>query len=101
MAEVRGRGNASWNYEDSYLGMERNQVSPCSANFAASYARWVATPNNLQRVRNEGFGGYMVYCLTHHVSEVWNNELNSLRNIAKYLYDDELNFTGEKPEPEW
>lgn len=91
----------SWDYEDCYLGMERNQVAPCSANFAYSYARWTATQNNLQRVRNEGFGGFMVYCLTFHVADVWNREMESLRNIAKYLYDDNLVFTGEKPETTW
>ena len=91
----------SWDYEHYYLGMERNQVSPCSANFASSYARWTATQNNLQRVRNEGFGGFMVYCLTFHVADVWNREMESLRNIAKYLYDDNLVFTGEKPETTW
>lgn len=91
----------SWDYEHYYLGMERNQVSPCSANFASSYARWTATQNNLQRVRNEGFGGFMVYCLTFHVADVWNREMESLRNIAQYLYDDNLVFTGEKPETTW
>ena len=91
----------SWDYEDCYLGMERNQVAPCSANFAYSYARWTATQNNLQRVRNEGFGGFMVYCLTFHVADVWNREMESLRNIAQYLYDDNLVFTGEKPETTW
>jgi hypothetical protein len=91
----------SWDYEHYYLGMERNQVAPCSANFAYSYARWTATQTNLQRVRNEGFGGFMVYCLTFHVADVWNREMESLRNIAKYLYDDNLVFTGEKPETTW
>jgi hypothetical protein len=91
----------SWDTESGYLGMERNQVSPCSANFASSYARWTATQSNLQRVRNSGYGGFMVYCLTFHVADVWNREMESLRNIARYLYDDTLVFTGEKPEPTW
>jgi hypothetical protein len=43
----------------------------------------------------------MVYCLTFHVAEVWDREMDSLRNIAKYLYDDNLVFTGEKPETTW
>ena len=91
----------SWDDESAYLGMERNQVSPCSANFASSYARWTATQSTLTKVRNDGYGGFMVYCLTFHVADVWDREMESLRNIAKYLYDDTLVFTGEKPGPEW
>lgn len=91
----------NWDTESSYLGMERRQVAPCSANFASSYARWTATPSNLQKLRNQGYGAYMVYCLTFHVAEVWDREMDSLRNIAKYLYDDNLVFTGEKPETTW
>ncbi len=91
----------SWMGESYYLGMERSQVAPGSANFAASYARWTATPENLQRLRNDGYGAFMVYCLTFVVNEVWDREIESLQNIAQYLYDDVLVDTGYRPECTW
>ena len=89
-----------WLDESYYLGMERKQVAPGSANFAEAYANWCATPSNLQRVRNEGYGAYMVYCLTANQT-VWSRELEQLQNIAQYLYDDVLVDTGYRPECTW
>lgn len=91
---------ARWYDESYYLGMERSQIAPGSANFAEAYARWVATPENLQRVRDEGYGAFMVYCLTANQS-VWSKELEQLQNIAQYLYDDVLVDTGYRPECAW
>lgn len=89
-----------WLDESYYLGMERKQVAPGSANFAEAYANWCATPANLQRVRNEGYGAYMVYCLTANQT-VWAREYEQLQNIAQYLYDDVLVDTGYRPECTW
>ncbi|MBQ3245923.1 MAG: DUF1735 domain-containing protein [Bacteroidales bacterium] len=89
-----------WYDETYYLGMERSQIAPGSANFAEAYARWTATPENLQRVRDEGYGAFMVYCLTANQT-VWSKELESLQNIAQYLYDDVLVDTGYRPECTW
>ena len=89
-----------WLDESYYLGMERKQVAPGSANFAEAYANWCATPSNLQRVRNEGYGAYMVYCLTANQT-VWAREYEQLQNIAQYLYDDVLVDTGYRPECTW
>ena len=89
-----------WYDESYFLGMERSQIAPGSANFAKAYAKWTATPENLQRVRNEGYGAFMVYCLTTE-KDVWNNEIESLQNIAQYLYDDVLVDTGYRPNPTW
>lgn len=89
-----------WYDETYYLGMERAQIAPGSANFAEAYARWTATPENLQRVRNDGYGAFMVYCLTANQT-VWSRELESLQNIAQYLYDDVLVDTGYRPECTW
>jgi hypothetical protein len=89
-----------WYDESYYLGMERTQVAPGSANFAEAYANWCATPSNLQRVRSEGYGAYMVYCLTANQS-VYAREIEQLQNIAQYLYDDELVDTGYRPECTW
>lgn len=91
----------AWLDESNYLGMERSQVAPGSANFASAYARWTATPSNLQRLRNEGYGAFMVYCLTFVSKDVWNQEIESLQNIAQYLYDDVLVDTGYRPDPTW
>jgi hypothetical protein len=91
----------AWLGEDQFLGMERSQIAPCSANFASAYARWTATPGNLERVRNEGYGGFMVYCLTFVSKDVWDREIESLQNIAQYLYDDTLVDTGYRPECTW
>lgn len=90
----------AWLGEDRYLGMERSQIAPGSANFAEAYANWCATPGNLERVRNEGYGAYMVYCLTANQS-VYAREIEQLQNIAQYLYDDELVDTGYRPECTW
>ena len=89
-----------WYDESYYLGMERSQIAPGSANFAAAYAKWTATPENLQRVRDEGYGAFMVYCLTTE-KDVWDKEIESLSNIAQYLYDDTLVDTGYRPAPAW
>lgn len=89
-----------WYDESYYLGMERSQIAPGSANFAEAYARWTATPENLQTVRNDGYGAFMVYCLTANQT-VWSKELESLQNIAQYLYDDVLVDTGYRPECTW
>ena len=89
-----------WYDETYYLGMERSQIAPGSANFAEAYARWTATPENLQRVRDEGYGAFMVYCLTANQT-VWSKELESLQNIAQYLYDDVLVDTGYRPVCTW
>lgn len=89
-----------WYDESYYLGMERTQIAPGSANFAEAYARWTATPENLQKVRDEGYGAFMVYCLTANQT-VWSKELESLQNIAQYLYDDVLVDTGYRPECTW
>ena len=91
----------AWLGEDQFLGMERSQIAPCSANFASAYARWTATPGNLERVRNEGYGGFMVYCLTFVSKDVWDREIEALQNIAQYLYDDTLVDTGYRPECTW
>lgn len=91
----------AWINESAFLGMERSQIAPGSANFASAYARWTATPENLQRVRNDGYGGFMVYCLTFVSKDVWNQQIESLQNIAQYLYDDELIVTDYRPEPTW
>lgn len=90
----------AWLDESNYLGMERTQIAPGSANFAEAYAKWTATPENLQRVRNEGYGAFMVYCLTANQT-VWAKELEQLQNIAQYLYDDVLVDTGYRPECAW
>ena len=89
-----------WYDESYYLGMERTQIAPGSANFAEAYAKWTATPENLQTVRNDGYGAFMVYCLTANQT-VWSKELESLQNIAQYLYDDVLVDTGYRPECTW
>ena len=90
-----------WYDESYFLGMERAQIAPGSANFAAAYAKWTATPENLQTVRNDGYGGFMVYCLTFVSRDVWDKEIESLQNIAEYLYDDVLVDTGYRPDPTW
>lgn len=90
----------SWwkgNYEG---GLPQSKMAPCSNNCAPAYYRWTASKGNLDRVLNEGWGGYMIYCLDFATS-TWSSQLSALKNVAKYLYDDTLVDYGYRPKPEW
>lgn len=90
----------SW-YAGNYTGgLPKSKVAPCSLNCAPSYARWTATQSNLTRLRNGGYGAFMAYCLDFATS-TWSSQVSSMRNIAKYLYDDNLVDLNYRPLPEW
>lgn len=90
----------SW-YAGNYAGgLPKSKVAPCSLNCAPSFARWTANQSNLTRVRNEGYGAFMAYCLDFATS-TWGSQISSLKNIAKYLYDDNLVDLNYRPLPEW
>ncbi len=95
----------SWSTGYYEGGMSRSKMTPNSVNCAPGTQSWNATGDTLSRLKNEGWGGYMVYCLDWAI-ETWDqqwgsNQLISLQNIAYYLFNDTLVYTGYKPKAEW
>lgn len=84
----------------AYQGITKSQIAIYSANYAPAYFRYCATESNLKSLRNQGYGAYMVYCLDFSLS-TWRSALPQLKNIATYLYDDELVDSNYRPTPEW
>ncbi len=86
--------------ESYYLGMSKSQVGINSTNWSPGYWRNYGDEKSLRAVRDGGYGAYMGYCLDHQTN-TWNMQLTQLKNMAKYLYDDELLDSGYRPKPEW
>lgn len=77
----------------NYLGSVQKQMVPWSSEFSQS--RFCGT-SNLTRIRTEGYGGHMIFALNpcRKTNDNWSGQLNTLQNIAKYMYEDELVWTG-------
>ena len=90
----------SWSHGSYEGGMPLSKMTPSSTNSAPGTKRWTASATNLNKLKREGWGGYMVYCLDYAI-ETWNMQKLSLQYIAKYLFNDQLVDTGYRPEAEW
>lgn len=84
----------------AYQGIKASQIGIYSTNFAPAYSSYQATATKLKYLRNNGYGAYMAYCLDFNIS-TWSKQLQQLKNIATYLYDDELVDSNYRPTPEW
>ncbi len=81
-------------------GMPKSKIAPCSNNCAPAYYKWTTGDANLQRIRREGYGAFMIYCLDFATS-TWPSQLSALKSVARGLYDDTLVDKGYRPKPEW
>ncbi len=91
----------SWSTGSYEGGMPLSKMTPCSMNCANSaWARWTATESNLNRVRSEGWGGFMIYCFDYAIP-TWEKQWSYTQNVATYLFDDTLVDTGYRPVAEW
>ncbi len=92
----------SWSAGSYDGGMPKSKMTPCSMNCANSYySRWTATESNLNRLKNEGWGGFMIYCFDYAIGNWEDYQWPYTQNVAKYLFDDDLVDTGYRPVAEW
>ncbi len=90
----------SWSKGSYEGGMPLSKMTPNSVNCAPGTQRWTATSSTLTQLKNQGWGGYMVYCLDFAI-DTWSNQWSSLKRIASYLFNDNLVDTGYRPKAEW
>lgn len=91
----------SWSTGSYEGGMPLSKMTPCSMNCAnSSYARWTATESNLNKLKNGGWGGFMIYCFDYAIP-TWEKQWSYTQNVATYLFDDTLVDTGYRPVAEW
>ena len=51
-------------------------------------------------MREQGYGAYMIFAMDPNRSNV-NTQINSMSNIAKYLFDDELEVDYNFYKKDW
>ncbi len=90
----------SWSQGNYEGGMPLSKMTPNSVNCAPGTQSWNATSYTLNTLKNQGWGGYMVYCLDFSI-DTWSNQWTSLQRIAQYLFNDSLVDTGYRPKAEW
>lgn len=92
---------SSWSAGSYEGGMPKSKMTPCSMNCAnAYYSRWTATASNMDRLKSEGWGGFMIYCFDYATGN-WDTQWRYTQNVATYLFDDTLIDTGYRPVAEW
>lgn len=83
-------------------GMPKSKMTPYSMNCSnSSWARWTATEYYLNRLKNEGWGGFMIYCFDYAIGNWEDKQWPYTRNVATYLFDDTLIDKGYRPVAEW
>jgi len=90
----------SWSTGSYEGGMPLSKMTPNSQNCAPGTWNNAATTNTFSNLKNQGWGGYMVYCLDYAIS-TWNYQKLWLQRLAQNLFNDNLVDTGYRPEPEW
>lgn len=76
----------SYDLSSNYPGMPKSNMGLYSQEFAMGR---IASLNNLNRLRADGYGCHMIFALDPNRSNV-NSQHNSLSNCATAFYDDEL-----------
>ena len=76
----------------SFLGMEKKRIGVASVDM--TYNEFVT--GNLKYNRENGYGVQMIYNLI-----AGNSQYKCLDAVARYIYDDEAEWTGERYEKEW
>ena len=69
---------------------------------SSEYARnYIYTSQSyLGSMREQGYGAYMIFAMDPNRSNV-NTQINSMSNIAKYLFDDELEVDYNFYKKDW
>lgn len=77
----------------NYPGSVQKQMVPWSSEYAQS--RFAGT-SSLTNIRTQGYGGHMIFALNpcRREKDNWSSQLNHLKSIATYMYEDELVWTG-------
>ncbi len=90
----------SWSTGYYEGGMPLSKMTPNSQNCAPATWNNAATTSTFTNLKNQGWGGYMVYCLDYAIN-TWSYQKIWLQRLAKNLFNDNLVDTGYRPEPEW
>ncbi len=89
-----GSSDLSWNYP----GLQKSGMALYSQEFALNR---FTSENNLKRLRNNGYGGHMVFSLNPFRNNFTNRQLPALQMIAKTLFDEELVYNGQPYKKDW
>ena len=81
-----------------YPGLPLSGMGNYSSEYARNYI--YTSEDKLKSMREEGYGAYMIFAMDPNRSNV-NQQIESMGNIAKYLFDDELVVDDNYYKKDW
>ena len=81
-----------------YPGLPLSGMAIRSSEYARGYI--YTSQSYLASMREQGYGAYMIFAMDPNRSNV-NTQINSMSNIAKYLFDDELEVDYNFYKKDW
>ena len=81
-----------------YPGLPLSGMGNYSSEYARNYI--YTSEDKLKSMREEGYGAYMIFAMDPNRSNV-NQQIESMGNIAKYLFDDELVVDNNYYKKDW
>lgn len=88
----------SYDLSSRYPGLQKSGMALYSQEFARNY---YTTQNNLRNLRNNGYGGHMIFAMDPYRTNFTSRQLPALQLIASTLFDDELTYNGEPYAKDW
>lgn len=90
-----GRGS---DLSNNYPGMPKSGMGLYSQEFSRGY---IANIQSLRNLRNGGYGAHMIFAMDPNRMNFQYQQLPALRNVATYLFDEELVYNGKPYRKDW
>lgn len=88
----------SYDLSGNYPGLPRSGMALYSQEYARGYTTSEA---NLKRLRNDGYGGHMIFAMDPLRGNFNYTQKPSMERIARVLFDDELVYDGKPYKKDW